>query len=218
MMLSDKDRTAIEERLRPMRESVVVEFFESTLGCESCADVKQLLAELCSLNDLLQLNVHNIYTDEARAKALKIDKAPVIHITDDSLADTGIRFYGAPSGYEFVTLLEDILMVSSRDSGLQEATKTTLQTLKEPVELTVFVTPTCPYCPAAVHLAHKLAYESPVIVGSMVECTEFPDWAGQFDVYGVPKTVMNQTKSISIEGAVPESTLLERIMEIPSAS
>ncbi len=217
-MLSDKDRSAIEERLRPMRESVVVEFFESTLGCDTCAEVKQLLQEVCELNNLLQLNVHNIYTDEDRAKALNIDKAPVLHITDDSLRDTGIRFYGAPSGYEFATLLEDILMVSSRDSGLQEATKQTLQALTEPVELTVFVTPTCPYCPAAVHLAHKLAYESPAIVGSMVECTEFPDWASQFDVYGVPKTVMNQSKSIFIEGAVPESALLKRIMEIKAAS
>jgi len=56
--------------------------------------------------------------------------------------DRGIRFYGVPSGYEFATVLEDILMASRRDSGLSPASRQRLGKLEESLHLQVFVTPT----------------------------------------------------------------------------
>ncbi len=47
----------------------------------------------------------------------------------------------------------------------------------------------------------------------MVEATEFPEWADRFNVYGVPKTVINRTEEHSLEGAVPEQMFLEAVME-----
>lgn len=46
----------------------------------------------------------------------------------------------------------------------------------------------------------------------MVEATEFPSWANQFNVYGVPKTVINNTDDYSIEGAAHEQALLEKVL------
>ena len=43
----------------------------------------------------------------------------------------------------------------------------------------------------------------------MVEATEFPHLANKYQVYGVPRTVVNDV--IHIEGAVPESMLLEKM-------
>ncbi len=212
MWLSEENQAAIKERFAEMQNPVVLQFVGSSLDCPQCSDVEQLLDEVCNLSPLLTLEKLNRYVDEEAVKSLKVDKVPAISITDESRTDYGIRFYGTPGGYEFSTLLADILMMSSGESGLSQSTRDSLKGLQKPMDLSVFVTPTCPYCPAAVHLAHQFAFESPLITGNMVEATEFPDWANQFDVYGVPKTVMNQSGSLSIEGAVPEQTLLERVL------
>ncbi len=69
--------------------------------------------------------------------------------------DYGIRYYGIPSGYEFSSLIEDIKLIASGESGLSAQTKQWVADLQDPVHLQVFVTPTCPYCPQAVILAHE---------------------------------------------------------------
>ena len=77
--------------------------------------------------------------------------------------------------------------------------------------LQVFVTPTCPYCPQAVRLAHKLAMESELITADMVEAIEFPHLSNKYHVHGVPRTVINET--FHQEGAVPEPLLLAKLQE-----
>jgi len=125
--------------------------------------------------------------------------------------DYGIHFYGIPAGYEFTSLIHDIMMVGSGDSGLSAETRQWTTGLVKPVHLQVFVTPGCPYCPQAVLLAHKLAMESDFIRADMVEATEFPHLAVKYDVMGVPRTVINE--DIFVEGAVPEAALLKKVSE-----
>jgi len=61
-------------------------------------------------------------------------------------------------------------------------------------------------------LAHRLAMESEWITADMVEATEFPHLANKYEVYGVPRTVINET--IHIEGAVPEQVLVNKMIEV----
>ncbi|SIS51342.1 protein disulfide oxidoreductase [Alicyclobacillus vulcanalis] len=213
-MLSARDQSAIRERLADLQQPVVIKFFEASLGCATCPEIRSLLRQVAELSDQLTLEIHNLYVDEEEAKTYGVDRVPALVLTDGSRKDYGVRFYGAPSGYEFATLLDGIRMLSSGDSGLSPATKARLAQLAKPVDLKVFVTPTCPYCPAAVRLAHRFAMESPLITASMVEATEFPDWATRFNVYGVPKTVINDSEACSLEGAVPEDVLLEQVLAV----
>ena len=76
----------------------------------------------------------------------------------------------------------------------------------------VFVTPTCPYCPQAVILAHQMAMESEFVTGEMVEAMEFADLSNQFNVSGVPHTIIN-SGSGEVVGAVPESRLMNEIQK-----
>lgn len=64
-------------------------------------------------------------------------------------------------------------------------------------------------------LAHRLALESPWIRADMVEATEFPHLANKYQVYGVPRTVINET--IHIEGAVPEPMLMGELLKVLDA-
>ena len=124
--------------------------------------------------------------------------------------DYGIRFYGIPSGYEFSTLVEGIQMVGAGDSGLSQATKDALAKLDKPVHMQVFITPTCPYCPKAVHVAHQMAMESPFVQADMVEAIEFPHLSNKYSVMGVPRTVINE--DTHVEGAMPEPMILQKVL------
>jgi len=53
--------------------------------------------------------------------------------------------------------------------------------------------------------------ESEWVTADMVEATEFPHLANKYDVYGVPRTVINET--IHVEGAVPEAMLVNELMK-----
>jgi glutaredoxin len=74
----------------------------------------------------------------------------------------------------------------------------------------VFVTPTCPYCPQAVVLAHRMALESPMVQAEMVEAMEFPELSDRYGVSGVPHTTINAGAG-NVIGAAPENHLLQEI-------
>jgi predicted DsbA family dithiol-disulfide isomerase len=61
-----------------------------------------------------------------------------------------------------------------------------------------------------VRLAHQFAMENDLIQADMVEATEFPDLSTHYQVYAVPKTVINDRASL--EGSAPEDQLLEAIL------
>jgi glutaredoxin-like protein len=125
--------------------------------------------------------------------------------------DYGVRFAGVPSGHEFSSLIQDLILVSGRDSGLNPQTREFLGGLEKPVLLQVFVTPTCGYCPRAVVLAHQMAMESPMVEAEMVEATEFPELSQRFGVSGVPQTTINEGAG-TVVGALPEENLLSEII------
>jgi glutaredoxin-like protein len=123
-----------------------------------------------------------------------------------------MRFLGAPAGYEFSSLVESILLAGSDDSGLSDDSKQVIAEMaNEPIDIKVFVTPTCPHCPRAVTLAHRMAVESPNISAICVEASEFHDLSRQYRVTGVPKTVTST--GAEIFGAVPEEMFVRGVLE-----
>jgi predicted DsbA family dithiol-disulfide isomerase len=61
-------------------------------------------------------------------------------------------------------------------------------------------------------LAHNLALASDWIQADMVEASEFPHLANKYQVYGVPRTVINEV--IHLEGAYPEEMLVTELMQV----
>ncbi len=177
-------------------------------SCTYCDDAKELLGEIVALSDNLNLEIRDIDTDREVAEHFGVDKAPGLVVMGEK--DHGIRFYGIPSGFEFGTLLEVIRLVSNDDPELDEAVREKLEKLDRPVHLQVFVTPTCPYCPASVVAAHKLAMASDMVTGDMVEATEFPELSQRHMVMSVPRTIINDGEGI--DGVVPEDDLIEWIL------
>jgi len=209
MIIQDKDKVQIQNRLADMDGKVHLVYFTQELECQFCHETGQLLRQVNTMSDKLSLDIHNFQLDKEKTKQYKIDKIPATVVVAEK--DYGIRFFGVPAGYEFATLLEDIIAVSRGDSGLNDSTREQLKAVTKPVHIQVLVTPTCPYCPVAVRSAHAFAIENDNITADMVEITEFPHLAHKYNVRGVPKTVINE--DIFIEGAVPENSLLEKVLE-----
>lgn len=211
-IIGEKDRIEIQKRLQGMEHPVKIINFTQAFECQFCKETRQLLEEVAGLSDKITLTVYEFEENKDKAEAFKIDKIPATVVMGEK--DYGIRFFGIPSGYEFSTLLEDILMVSRRDSGLSKETRKKLAELEKELHLQVFITPTCPYCPGAVHLAHQFAMESDKVRADMVEAIEFPYLSQEYNVRGVPKTVANHRDAA--EGALPEAQLLMRVLAIAS--
>jgi glutaredoxin-like protein len=149
-----------------LKEPVRLIYFLEPDGCESCNESIKLLNEVADLSEKISVEVHDMGKDADLAAGYHIENAPgfVIAAEDDGkVVDYGIRYAGTPAGYEFTSLINDLVMVSQRDSGLAPDTRQFLKELDKEVKLQVFVTPTCPYCPASVNQAHAMAMESAFI-------------------------------------------------------
>lgn len=139
-LLSEGDRRATQDRLKVMENPVKLVHFTQELECRSCPETRRLLQEVAALSDKLSLDVYNFQLDREEVAQYQINKVPATVI--EGAKDYGIRFYGLPSGYEFVTLLEDILAVSRGRSQLSAPTVERLRGVDRPLHLQVFVTPT----------------------------------------------------------------------------
>lgn len=210
----------LEEQIKgvfaDIKDPVVALFFGSKLNnCNYCQDTLQMLQELVALSDKIELQIFDLEENSATAEKYHVTMAPGIVMTrkdGNELEDYGVRFAGIPAGHEFTSLVRSFLLVSTADSGLKPATKKFLNSVKKPVKLEVFVTPTCPYCPQAVILGHQMAVESQFVESTMVEATEFPELSTRYGVGGVPHTVIN-FDAASMVGAAPEAMLIGKIQE-----
>jgi len=210
-LLSESDKNVVRQFFeKNVTSPVTLIFFTQTLGCDTCRDAEALLEEVAALSPNIKLRVLNLAIDTEEAEKFGVDMVPALIIT--GAKNYGVRYFGLPAGYEFRSLMEDIADVSRGSSGLKLATKDFLKTLQRKVHLQVFVTPTCPYCPQMVRLAHQAAIESDLVTGDMIEAIEFPDLAARYSVMGVPKTVING--KYALEGAVPEDAFTEWLRKV----
>jgi glutaredoxin-like protein len=212
-LLREEDREQLKKEFAGLEADVKLVVFTQEYECQYCRETRELAEEVGGLSDRIEVEIYDLVEDEDVAEDFNVDKIPALAVMRGGAdpKDYGIRYFGIPSGYEFATLIEDIKMVASGESGLSAETKAKVATLTSPVHMQVFVTPTCPYCPRAVLLAHQLAMESDMIRGDMVEAIEFPHLSQKYEVRGVPRTVINE--DVHLEGAAPEQMVMARLME-----
>ena len=216
-LLQESDRKILQEKFAELEKPVKLIVFTQEMECQYCTETRQLAEEVAGLSDMVSLEVYDFVKHQEIAEQYNVDKIPatIIMLGGDAPKDYGIRFFGIPSGYEFSSIIEDILMVGSGETGLGAEMKAWAAALESPVHMQVFVTPTCPYCPRAVLMGHKLAMESEMITADMVEAIEFPHLSNKYAVQGVPRTVINE--SIHMEGAAPEPMLLAKLKQAVAA-
>lgn len=181
----------------------------SGVGCPTCDDARQLITEVAELApDHIRLELVDVTQVEVGEDVLDV---PLLTLGTPG-ADHRIRFLGLPAGFEFGMVVEAIERLSAAEVELAPETIDALAEVVEPVELLVFTTPTCRYCPAAVSLANRLALASPQVTSITVSANEFQRLSMAFGVQGVPRTVVNRRGAFV--GAVPEPVFVDAVLQI----
>jgi alkyl hydroperoxide reductase subunit AhpF len=141
-LLSAQDEQALKEHLAAIDRPVEALLFTQTIGgSESGPVAKQVLDEIARLSDKITVTEKNFVLDVDERGRYGIDKSPAIVILSDG-QDTRMRMYGAPVGYEFVGLVEALLIAGTGTVDLEEGTLALLNGVTEPTQIQVFSTPT----------------------------------------------------------------------------
>lgn len=209
-MMDEETRQEVKKIFDSLGGEVKFVLFKENINCPSCPTAEDFLKEVASLSGNVKLEIYNRYIDEAKNSEYAPAHLPAIFI-ETPFSGKRVVFYGIPAGYEFVSFLEAVKVSSSGKPELEPDTFEKFKDLSGKVNIKVFVTPTCPYCPAAVVLAQRMAVASEKITAEMVESNEFPHLAAKYQVEGVPKIVINE--KVHLVGAQPESVLAAAVVD-----
>jgi alkyl hydroperoxide reductase subunit AhpF len=141
-LLSAQDEKVLTEHLSAIEKPVSLLLFTQTIGgSESGPVARQVLDEVARLNDKITVEEKNFVLDlDDRAK-YTVDQSPAIVFLRDG-EDTRMRVYGAPTGYEFVGLVEAILIAGTGKVDLEPDTMKLIAGVDKPTKIQVFSTPT----------------------------------------------------------------------------
>ena len=208
--IEDKILAQIKDMFNTIDSEVTLHMFTQKDHCLLCNETLDLVEQVTAQSDKVLLDHCECDINSEKAQKWKIERHPAIVV--EGKGKGLIRFYGIPSGYEFGSLIESIIMSgTNKGSDLDSALVEEIEAIDKPLHLQVFVTPTCPYCPTAVLAAFKLAMLNENITADMVEATEFQELSMKYSVQGVPKTVIND--NWDVVGGVPPQTVMEKVRE-----
>ncbi len=190
-------------------EEVTAHLFVKDHECLYCGDTAELINQIAELSDKVKVEKHTDTLGKGAAAEMGVKHHPtiVLHGKDKNK----VRFLGIPAGHEFGALIAGIVAVSTGEVPLEPDVIADIKDIDKPLHIQVFTTPQCPYCPNMVRLAHYAAILNPLIEADMVEALEFQDLATKYQVFGVPKTIINET--VHLEGAVPPEVFVEKLIE-----
>ena len=217
-LISDQDKAQLKRTFRKdLKRNVRVQVFTQKPSiitipgreCPYCTQTQHLMEEVADLSPKIDLEVVDFYGDSQVAEDQGVTRIPAVLLSAGGPAR--LKFYGAPIGYEMATIIESIKTISRGVSPLSMDTRKRLRQVNQDVHIQVFVTPSCPYCPALSHTAHAMALENPHIQADVIEVQEFQRLGQTYGVRSVPLTVINEHNRLT--GAVSEGDLLERVLE-----
>lgn len=141
-LLSAQDRQTLTAHLAPISRKVDLLLFTQTIGgSESGLIAKQVADEVASLHEKIAVVDKSFVLDTDDRARYGVDKAPALVVLGDGV-DTRIRFYGANTGYEFVSLVEAVLLAGTGTLELEPESVAALAAVDTPMRIQVFSTPT----------------------------------------------------------------------------
>jgi alkyl hydroperoxide reductase subunit AhpF len=133
----EKLRASFDEMTSPVR----LLFFTQALGCDACVQTREILDELPPLSDKITIEEVNFVLEKDQAAQYGVDRVPAIAIAGAD-SDSRIRFLGTPAGYEFISLVQAVLLVGGRASNLTAENLARVAAVDKPMTMKVFTTPT----------------------------------------------------------------------------
>ncbi len=195
------------KNLSDMKDEVkLVTFLDDTSKCHYCNDLKVILDLISKNVSKVKVEYYNVYDEEAKTYGVKY--APTIILEKGSKRN--IRYIGIPGGYEFPIFIETIRNLSRNETKLSKRSKDILSKIKQPVNIKVLITLSCPYCPFAARTSNSFAIENEYVISEIIDAGEIEEEAIKYEVEAVPKIVINE--KIQMLGAQPENRFLDAVL------
>jgi glutaredoxin-like protein len=154
--IEEKILNEIKQMFDGITSDVTLHMFTKKEHCLLCNETLSLAEQVANQSDKVTLDHCDCDINSEKAQEWKIERHPAIVV--EGLGKGLIRFFGIPSGYEFGSLIESIIMSGKEQPlDLDPDVVKEIEQIDKPLHLQVFVTPTCPYCPRAVLTAFKFA-------------------------------------------------------------
>ncbi|MFW9828970.1 MAG: thioredoxin family protein [Candidatus Thorarchaeota archaeon] len=219
MLFSENEMDNIKREMSKLKEKVVLKLFTDyktqedgtkIRKCMACEGTFELLKTLQNLSDG-KLIIEEISTEENEelTKKFNIVKIPAILFVDENDKEI-IRYLAHPTGSEFVPFLNSIQYFSGVRPYYADQILTHLKKIKKG-NMKIFITPTCPYCPATVPVLTLFALVSKgKISAEVIDVNLNPDLGMKYNVQGVPMTVINEEQII--HGMFTPQDLLDKLV------
>jgi len=207
--MDDATKEQVIELFSGIIDNVTIHLFVKDHDCLYCNDVHDMVDQVAELSEKISVVEHKGPLDSPDAKEMGVEKTPAIVLHGKK--PYNVKFYGIPAGHEFAALIGSIIDVSTGTAPLPTDVIEDIASIDKPVNIKVFVTPQCPYCPNMTRLAHQAAIINPLISAEMIESLEFQEETAKYEVFGVPKTIINETTSL--EGMAPVEMFIDKLFE-----
>ena len=218
-MFSDSELNSIKREMSKLKNKVVLKLFtdfktqedgSKVRKCMACEGAYELLKVLEDYSNG-KLEVEEISTEENEQEAEKfnVKRIPAILFVDENDKEI-IRYLAHPTGSEFVPFLNSIQYFSGVRPYYADQIITHLKKIKKS-NMKIFITPTCPYCPATVPVLTLFSIVSKGKISSeIIDVNLNPDIGIKYQVQGVPHTVINEKDSII--GQFTPQDLLDKLV------
>jgi glutaredoxin-like protein len=219
LVFSDDELNSIKREMSKLKKKVVLKLFtdfktqedgSKVRKCMACEGAYELLKVLVDYSNG-KLEVEEISTEENEDEAEKfnVERIPAILFVDENDKEI-IRYLAHPTGSEFVPFLNSIQYFSGVRPYYADQIITHLKKIKKS-NMKIFITPTCPYCPATVPVLTLFSIVSKgKITSEIIDVNLNPDIGMKYDVQGVPHTVINEKDRII--GQFTPQDLLDKLV------
>ncbi|MFX1281101.1 MAG: thioredoxin family protein [Promethearchaeota archaeon] len=218
-MYSENELNNIKREMSKLKNKVVLKLFtdfktqedgSKVRKCMACEGAYELLKTLEGYSNE-KLLVEEVSTEENEevANKYKVTRIPTILFVDDDGKEI-IRYLAHPTGSEFVPFLNSIQYFSGVRPYYADQIITHLKKIKNS-NMKIFITPTCPYCPATVPVLTLFSIVTKGKISSeIIDVSLNPDIGAQYQVQGVPMTIINE-KDV-IHGMFTPQDLLDKLV------
>lgn len=212
-VLNEDVKKQLREILSQMKNEVKIISFTEPAE-ELGENLMEFMTEFSELSDKLSYESleYQKSNPSDEVKKYDIERAPAFLVLDSEGNDKNMRFYGLPSGYEINAFLSAVIEQSGAEEELPEELIKRIQAIKEPMNIKVFVTMSCPHCPGAVQKAHKIAMLNPLVKAEMIGADIFNEVSSEYRVSSVPQITINETETFL--GNQPLDVFIETLEKV----
>ena len=150
------------------------------------AELEDFITNLAALTDKLTVTI-------AERNDTTIH-APCVRVFLQDGNDTGIAFYGVPSGHEFTSFVLGLYNAAGSGQKTDEQTYSEIKDIKSSVDMKILVSLSCTMCPDLVIACQRIATLNPNIRAEVYDIQHFDELRKKYNVMSVPCLVINDDK------------------------